>query len=79
MRLPEDHNIYNSRMLNPQELFTSIHEFNLVSSFSDGVRCRKTVKATIIFVMSVCLSVHPPVRLSVGLYGTTGLPLDGFP
>jgi len=50
-------------MLNTQMLFTGIYEFNLVSTA--GVRFRKITKATIIFVMSVCLSIRPSVCLSV--------------
>jgi hypothetical protein len=38
----------------------------------------KLRKATVGFVMSVCLSVCPSVRPSVLLHGTTEPPLDGF-
>jgi hypothetical protein len=58
----------------PIDLFS----WNLVWTSSISGAFAKWRKATVSFVMSVCLSVCPPVLPSVRPHGTTRLPLDAF-
>jgi len=67
LRIPRDGRLIPTAVLTGVDFAGSVAQFFL-GAFA------KLLKATVCFVMSICLSVRPSARL----HGTNWLPLDGF-